>query len=112
MTTETLAEEEKMRRAPGIIFADGPSGRRARIADTGLDVFEIIKEYLARGRKWERLTAGFHWLTEEQLQAALAYYERFPEEIDARLDREAAITPEYIRAKYPLSRHQDSVRDR
>ena len=32
MTAETLTEEEKIRRVPGVIFADGPIGRRARIA--------------------------------------------------------------------------------
>ncbi len=35
---ELLEEAVKMRRCPGIVFADGPSGRRARVAGTGLEV--------------------------------------------------------------------------
>jgi hypothetical protein len=42
MTKDLLMEAVKMRRCPGIIFADGVTGRRARIAGTGLEVWEII----------------------------------------------------------------------
>ena len=98
---KALSEVEKMRRVPGVVFADGPVGRRPRIAGTGLDVFEIIKEYRICERDRGCLAEAFHWLTPDQLQAALSYYETFPEEIDARLELEASLTPEVIRAKYP-----------
>ena len=39
---DLLGEAIKMRRCPGIVFADGVSGRRARIAGTGLEVWEVI----------------------------------------------------------------------
>jgi uncharacterized protein (DUF433 family) len=44
---EALAEVEKMRRVPGIIFVDGVTGRRACISGTGLQVWEVIKHYRA-----------------------------------------------------------------
>jgi len=93
-----------MQRVPGIVFADGPTGRRARIAGTGIDVFEVVGPYREMGQSWDALCETFHWLTEAQLRAALAYADAFPEEIDARLARQAAITPEYIAATYPLKR--------
>ena len=99
MPKEELSEAEKMRRVPGIIFADGAAGRRARIAGTGLDVFEIIKEYLACDRDLYCLLGAFHWLTWDQLNAALTYYEQFPDEIDKRLAREWELEDELMRSK-------------
>jgi hypothetical protein len=40
-----LVEAARMQRVPGIVFADGPTGRRARVAGTGLDGFEVIRTY-------------------------------------------------------------------
>ena len=85
VTEELLTEALKMRRIVGIVFADGPTGRRARIAGSGLDLFEIIDGYIAEGKNWTLFRAWFPWLTEEQLHAAVAYYEAYPDEIDARL---------------------------
>ncbi|HLZ70179.1 MAG TPA: DUF433 domain-containing protein [Dehalococcoidia bacterium] len=100
MTLETDTEAEKMRRVPGIVFADGPTGRRARIAGTGIEVFEVIGPHRQMGESWDALREAFHWLTEAQLRAALAYAAAYPEEIGARLARQAAITPEYIATRY------------
>lgn len=106
MATEALTEAEKMEKVPGIIFADGPAGRRARIAGTGIDVWEVINEHRICGEDRNATAAALDMLTPEQLQAAFEYYAAFPAEIDERLRREAEITPEYIRAKYPLpSKH-------
>ena|SRR5579875_220357 len=76
-------EVEKLHLVPGIIFADGPTGRRARVAGTGIEVFEIIEGYHQAGDDWGLLKQSFEWLSDEQLKAALAYYAAFPEEIDA-----------------------------
>ncbi len=103
MVVGRLTEADKMKRVPGIIFADGPAGRRARIAGTGLDVFEIIKAHQIMGNKRSRLDTAFHWLTCEQLDAALAYYAAFPEEIDARLAEEDEVTPELLRSLFPTN---------
>ena len=97
-------EAEKMRRIPGIVFTDGPTGRIARIDGTGLDVWEVILNYRAAGEEWERLREGFDWASEEELCAALAYYKAYPEEIDALLDDNARYTQEYVYERYPFAR--------
>jgi uncharacterized protein (DUF433 family) len=93
-TTDLLTEAVRMRRAPGILFADGPTGRRAVVAGSGLDVWEMISAWQEGGRDFEDLRRNYEWLTEAQLRSALQYYELYPEEIDARLERERRCTPE------------------
>jgi uncharacterized protein (DUF433 family) len=99
---EMLAEAVKMRRIPGIVFADGPTGRRARIAGTGIDVYSLIRDYRDMGEDWESLRQAFHWLSEHQLRAALAYAEAYPEEIEERLREEKTWNPERVWATYPF----------
>lgn len=93
-----------MRRVPGIIFADGPVGRRARVAGTGLDVFEVINIYRSCGEDRAATAEALDSLTPEQLQAAFDYYAAFPKEIDKRLAEDEKITPEYLRANFPQPR--------
>jgi len=81
-TAQSLIEADRMRRIPGIVFADGAAGRRARIAGTGIEVFEVIQQYLNVDRDWGQTQETYHWLTPEQLSAAIAYYTAYPEEID------------------------------
>ena len=102
ITTELLEEAIRMRRAPGIVFVDGATGRRAAIAGTGLDVWEIIATWQEGGRSYEELRQNYPWLSESQLRAALAYYELYPTEIDARLEREAQLTPERVWQEFPF----------
>ena len=107
-TTELLEEGIRMRRVPGIGFVDGPAGRRAVVAGTGLDVWEVVATWKEGGGGQEALRRSYPWLTEAQLRAALAYYETYPSEIDARLEREAQWTPERVRREFPFSRpHND-----
>lgn len=100
---ELLSEAVRMRRAPGIVFADGPGGRRAVVAATGLDVWEVIATWREGGEIYEELRRNYPWLSEAQLRAALAYYELFPQEIDARLERERSWTPERVRRELPFA---------
>lgn len=100
MTAEALTEAEKMERVPGIIFADGPAGRRARVAGTGLEVFEIINVYYAADEDLERLMRTFHWLKAEQILAALDYYRAFPEEIHNILRSGIEVVPEHLRDEF------------
>lgn len=104
MTTELLEEAIRTRRAPGIGFADGPTGRRAVVAGSGLDVWEVIATWREGGSSFESLRKSYPWLTEPQLRAALAYYELYPAEIEARLRREAQWTPERVWRELPYSR--------
>jgi uncharacterized protein (DUF433 family) len=104
ITNELLDEAIRMRRVPGIGFMDGATGRRAALAGTGLDVWEIIATWQEGGQSFEELRENYPWLTEAQLRAALAYYELYPSEIDARLQREAQWTPERVWQEFPFSR--------
>jgi uncharacterized protein (DUF433 family) len=101
---ELLEEAVRMRRAPGIVFADGPAGRRAVVAGSGVDVWEIVAASRQGDRDYDALKRDFSWLSEAQLRAALAYYELYPEEIDVRLEREELWTPERTWRKMPFTR--------
>jgi uncharacterized protein (DUF433 family) len=104
MTAELLEEAIRMRRIPGIAFVDGATGRRAIVGGTGLDVWEVISTWRAADGSYESLRESYPWLTDVQLRAALAYYEVYPKEIDARLEREARWTPERVWEEMPFSR--------
>jgi uncharacterized protein (DUF433 family) len=108
MTTELIEEGIRMRRIPGIAFADGPTGRRAIIAGTGLDVWEVIATWKAAAGSDTVLRQSYPWLTEPQLRAVLAYYELYPVEIDTRLELEAQWTPERVRREFPFLRPRNS----
>lgn len=100
---ELIDEGIRMRRAPGVTFAGGPAGRRAMLACTGLDVWEVIATWHEVGEDYSRLKASYDWLTEPQLRAALGYYDLYPAEIDARLEAEANRTPASVRRELPFT---------
>jgi uncharacterized protein (DUF433 family) len=101
VATSLLREAVRMRRVPGIVFMDGPVGRRASIAGTGLDVWEVIATFKSVGEDGERLEASYGGLSDRQLSAALAYYGLYPEEIDARIEVDEYWTPEKLYAEFP-----------
>jgi len=88
-----------MSQRTGVVFADGPAGRRAMVAGSGLDVWEVIATWHAGGGDYEDLRQNYPWLTEAQLRAALGYYELYPDEIDTRLSSELQWTPERVRGE-------------
>jgi len=104
VANEMLAESVKMRRVPGILFAESARGRVAHIAGTGLAVFELAKAYREIDRDWDRLRAAYHWLSERQLLAALAFAEAYPEEIERQLAEDAEATFEEIWRRHPFTR--------
>ena len=104
MVVELLGEAIRMRRAPGIVFVDGATGRRPLVAGTGLEVWEVIATWREVGRVYDRLRAAYDWLTEPQLRAALSYYELYAEEVDARLSREVELTPERVERELPFTK--------
>jgi uncharacterized protein (DUF433 family) len=67
---------------PGIVYFHSVNGERARIEGSGIEVWEIIAEYNSLRKTFKRLQWAFHWLTEQQLKAALRYYLSHREEID------------------------------
>lgn len=84
-----IDEGMRMEDHPGIVFRDGPGGRRAGLAG-GPDVWEVVSAIRASGLKGEAaVTAAAEWgnLTPAQVRAAIRYYADFPEEVDDRLRR-------------------------
>jgi hypothetical protein len=95
---ETLAEEAlRMRRFPGIVFRGPEHRRRATVAGTGMDVWEILMLHEAEGRE---TLLGAHPVTQRQLDVAFAYYREYPGEVDRFLE-ENNRPPEYWQKLYP-----------
>jgi hypothetical protein len=79
----------RMEDHPGVVFRDGPAGRRAGL-NGGPDIWEVISAVRASGREGQdALDAAAEWgsLTSDQVRAAARYYAEFPEEIDQRIVR-------------------------
>lgn len=106
LATQLLREAVRMRRVPGVVFMDGPTGRRAVIAGTGLDVWEVVARFREVGGDYEQLKSSYEWLSEPQLRAAFEYYGLYPGEIDARIEREEYWTPERVWEEFPFVRPQ------
>jgi len=102
VTKELLEEAIKMHRCPGIVFSEGVSGRRARIAGTGIEAWEVIANYKSVGEDVSRLRATLHWLSELQLRAALAYYRAYPKEIDQLITQNENWTLESAYKRFPF----------
>ena len=78
---ESLAEEAlRVRRFPGIAFRGSDWNRRPWVIGTALDVWQIVDAYGDFGSVEAMVAEGN--LSERQVGLALAYHERFPEEID------------------------------
>nr|WP_274636479.1 hypothetical protein [Microbacterium bovistercoris] len=79
---------------PGVVFRDGPSGRRAALS-VGPDVWEVIaalRDSETRGDEAIAAIAADFELTPGRVRAALDYYGAYADEIDreiARNDRAA-----------------------
>jgi uncharacterized protein (DUF433 family) len=102
VTKELLQEAIKMRRCPGIVFTVGVSGYRARIAGTGIEVWEVIASYKSIDKDLKRLRKTYRWLTEQQLKAAIGYWKTYPDEIDHLITQNESWTKERIHERYPF----------
>jgi uncharacterized protein (DUF433 family) len=102
VTHSLLDEALRMRACPGIYFADEPGGREAKIAGTGLGVWEVIRDYLAGGRDEAKAHKAFPQLSAAQTRAALLYYKKFQEEVDAEIDENAASARDLAGLARPL----------
>ncbi|MEW6410168.1 MAG: hypothetical protein AB1488_08695 [Nitrospirota bacterium] len=107
LTSELIAEAIKMRKCPGIVFVDGPAGRRARIEGTGIDVWELISAYQELNNDFNALKESFHWLTDRQLMAAIGYARTYPDEIEKLIEMNRAWTKEKTYAELPFVRKKD-----
>ena len=88
LVERTLREGLAIEEHPGIIFNDGPSGRRAAVVGCGADVWEIISTWrYLEGSEEERTAAlieDYH-LTRWQINTALDYAAAHRDEIEARI---------------------------
>lgn len=88
LAASLIDEGLKTRQFPGIVYMDGPSGRRASLAD-GPDVWQII-------RALQEVPADQHDpveticiesdLHERQIRLAVSFYEAYPAEIEAKIE--------------------------
>ncbi len=101
-TNELLKEAIKAHHCPGIVFTEGVSGKRARFAGTGLEVWEVIATFKGVNEDLKRLIVSFHWLTKQQLLSAIGHYRRYADEIDAPIVDNEGLTPEATQKKYPF----------
>lgn len=72
---------------PGIVFRDGPTGRRAGLA-AGPDVWEVISALRSTrldGDAAIQAVAEWSALTVRQVRAAVGYHSEYPAEIDERI---------------------------
>lgn len=104
LAAEMLCEAAKTRRCPGVVFADGPAGRRARIEGTGIEIWEVISSYLALGKDERRLREAYHWLSERQILAALGYGRTYSREIEDLIRRNNAQDQAGRNAELPFAR--------
>ncbi len=102
VANELLEEAIKVHRCPGIVFTEGTSGKRARIAGTGIEVWEVIATYKSVDSKLKRLGKTYHWLTEQQLKYAIGYYSLYREEIETLIKENEKWTSEEVRKRYPV----------
>jgi hypothetical protein len=92
-TTSALAQrliDEGLRMAdhPGVIFKDGPSGRRAALG-YGPDIWEIVKflgEIDERGPAALDAAAEVFAIDSNRVSTAVSYYSSYPDEIDAEVN--------------------------
>lgn len=88
LVTTLLDEGLKVRRFPGVVFRDGPAGRRAGLVG-GPDVWEVVRDVRTAGGRGEariRRVAAQTGLAEARVRLAVDYYTAFPDEVDARLE--------------------------
>lgn len=80
-----VEEGLRMDEHPLVRFAEGPAGRRARLLGTGKDVWEIVATVrdndgdLAEAARYLEMPLGL-------VQAAVAYFGAYPDEIDQWID--------------------------
>ena len=92
-----LEEALRLVEHPGIVFRDGPAGRRPGLAASGLDVWEVVETGADHDGSIPE-TAEYLEIAEHLVTAAMRYYAAYPEEIDAWIaanhevaDRELAL---------------------
>lgn len=77
---------------PGVIFKDGPTGRRAAVA-LGPDVWEVVtalREVDERGTAAVNAAAELLGLPADRVRLALSYYTAHADEVDREIEQAQA----------------------
>lgn len=88
LVSSLLDEGLKARRFPGVVYRDGPLGRRAALVG-GPDVWEVVRDLAAApGRGMDRVDnlAAETGLATASVLLAADFYASFPEEVDALIE--------------------------
>jgi len=83
-----LNEGINTRRFPGVIYRDGPTGRRAGLV-AGPDIWEIVRavrDTKGRGENRLRAVADATGVALSQVRLAVDFYAAHPAEIDQRIE--------------------------
>ena len=79
-----IDEGMRLDRHPGIVFRDGPAGRRAVVV-SGPDVWEVIvaaRSAPERGEELIEALASRIGVPPERIRLAIRYYSEYPEDVD------------------------------
>jgi uncharacterized protein (DUF433 family) len=85
-----IEEGLRMDEHPLIRFREGAAGRRAALAGTRLDVWQVI-ETLRNSENSVAETAEYLSLPETWVRACARYYAAYPDEVQALIEREHAV---------------------
>ena len=88
LVTTLVDEGLKTRRFPGVVYRDGPTGRRAGLVG-GPDIWEVVRDLRhapGRGMKRVEHLAQEIGLTVERVQLATDFYAEYPDEVDALIE--------------------------
>ena len=95
----------RLDRHPGIVFRDGPAGRRAVVVG-GPDVWEVIaaaRTATERGEELIEALAERVGLPSERIRLAIRYYAEYPYEVDRFI---AMVEEESARLEQTLERER------
>ena len=93
MAEQYLEEAVRMADHPGIVFRDGPAGRRAAIAGHRLDVWQAVQTVRAEGGDLGA-AATYLGISPGLVGAAIDYYADYRDEVESWIDRNAAMAEE------------------
>ncbi|MCY4421975.1 MAG: hypothetical protein OXC06_02775 [Acidimicrobiaceae bacterium] len=88
LVSSLLDEGLKTRRFPGVVYRNGPLGRRAALVG-GPDVWEVVRDLAAApGRGMDRVEnlVAETGLSAASVLLAADFYASFPEEVDALIE--------------------------
>lgn len=101
-----IEEGLRLDRHPGIVFRDGPSGRRAVVVG-GPDVWEVVAAARTAPERGNRLLDALAeriGVSTDRIRVAIRYYAEYPQEVD---DFVANVEEEAERLEQTIGREND-----